>query len=67
MRTQPFDLTDIDWCPELWVACHDDDQSNARLAYNIWEDNGMDIKDTYVVDLLPLLGSFLLLLECIIF
>ncbi|KAF8343178.1 armadillo-type protein [Cantharellus anzutake] len=54
---QPFDLTDKDWCPEIWVACHDDDQPNARLAYDIWEDNGMDVKNPYGADLLPLLGS----------
>ncbi|KAG8940411.1 translational activator of GCN4, partial [Tulasnella sp. 419] len=27
---QPFDLTDLEWSPELWLACHDDDEQNAR-------------------------------------
>lgn len=52
---QPLDLTDIEFCVELWVACHDDDEENARLANKAWEDNGLDIPATYASALLPLL------------
>ncbi|TFY63660.1 hypothetical protein EVJ58_g3122 [Rhodofomes roseus] len=45
---QPFDLTDLDWSPEIWIACHDDDEQNARLARHIWEDNGMDVPKKFV-------------------
>ncbi|CAA7260345.1 unnamed protein product [Cyclocybe aegerita] len=45
---QPLDLTDMDWSPELWVACHDDDEQNARLARHVWEDNGLDIPEKYL-------------------
>lgn len=54
--SQPFDLTDMDWSSELWVACHDDDEQNARLAHHLWEDNGLDVSETFLDDLLPFLG-----------
>ncbi|KAF9012742.1 armadillo-type protein [Cyathus striatus] len=53
---QPFDLTDLDWSPELWVACHDDDEQNARLARHAWEDNGLDIPESFLDEILPYLG-----------
>ncbi|KAF7965509.1 hypothetical protein HWV62_43100 [Athelia sp. TMB] len=52
---QPFDLTDLDWSTELWIASHDDDEQNARLAQHVWEDNGLDVSDTYLDHLLPFL------------
>ncbi|KIJ11894.1 hypothetical protein PAXINDRAFT_157123 [Paxillus involutus ATCC 200175] len=53
---QPFDLTDFDWSPELWVACHDDDEQNARLANHVWDDNGLDVPEDFVDELLGFLG-----------
>ncbi|OJA10082.1 hypothetical protein AZE42_06300 [Rhizopogon vesiculosus] len=44
---QPFDLTDLDWSPQLWIACHDDDEQNARLAHHVWEDNGLDVPEDF--------------------
>ncbi|KAG8759295.1 translational activator of GCN4, partial [Ceratobasidium sp. 428] len=52
---QPFDLTELDWCPEIWIACHDDDEQNARLARHLWDDNGLDIPNGYIAELLPFL------------
>ncbi|KAI0688462.1 ARM repeat-containing protein [Cytidiella melzeri] len=52
---QPFDLTELDWTPELWIACHDNDEQNARLATHLWEDNGLDIPETFLGDLTPFL------------
>ncbi|KAJ6607520.1 armadillo-type protein [Mycena sp. CBHHK59/15] len=53
---QPFDLTDLDWSPQLWVACHDDDEQNGRLARHVWEDNGLDVPEAFLAELLPFLG-----------
>ncbi|KAJ8595557.1 ARM repeat-containing protein [Rhizopogon salebrosus TDB-379] len=44
---QPFDLTDLDWSPQLWIACHDEDEQNARLAQHVWEDNGLDVPEDF--------------------
>ncbi|KAF9059496.1 armadillo-type protein [Rhodocollybia butyracea] len=52
----PFDLTDLDWSPELWIVCHDDDDQNARLARHIWEDNGLDVPQSFIQHLLEYLG-----------
>ena len=36
---------------------HDDDEQNARLANHVWEDNGLDVPEDYLEDLLPFLGK----------
>ncbi|KAH9944598.1 armadillo-type protein [Amylocystis lapponica] len=48
---QPFDLVDIEWSAELWIACHDNDEQNARLARRIWDDNGMDVPENFIRDM----------------
>lgn len=53
-------MTDLDWCPELWLACHDDDEHNSNLANEIWEENGLDIVETYGRDLVPFLSEQIL-------
>ncbi|KAI0262196.1 ARM repeat-containing protein [Gloeopeniophorella convolvens] len=52
---QPFDLTELDWSPEILIACHDSDEQNARLARHIWEDNGLDVPEAYAPALLQFL------------
>ncbi|KDQ20094.1 hypothetical protein BOTBODRAFT_101949 [Botryobasidium botryosum FD-172 SS1] len=52
---QPFDLTDLDWSPELWIASHDSDEQNSRLSQHVWEDNGLDVADSFAKDLIPFL------------
>ncbi|RUS31239.1 hypothetical protein BC938DRAFT_478212 [Jimgerdemannia flammicorona] len=49
-----LDLTDIDFSRELWIACHDDDEVNAKLANQLWRDNGMDVDEFYKDPLLEL-------------
>ncbi|TFK68469.1 ARM repeat-containing protein, partial [Pluteus cervinus] len=53
---QPFDLTDLDWSTELWIAAHDEDEQNARLARHAWEDNGLDVPEAFLSHLLNYLG-----------
>ena len=48
----------MDWSPELWIACHDDDEQNARLARHAWEDNGLDVPENFLDSLLDFLGGF---------
>ncbi|CAB4435640.1 unnamed protein product [Rhizophagus irregularis] len=50
-----LDLTEIDFSCELWVACHDEDENNAKLASVLWEDNGMDVEPCYALELIPLI------------
>ena len=49
---QPVDLTDLDYSEELCIAVHDEDEQNASLALHLWEDNGLDIPETYLESLL---------------
>lgn len=52
-----LDLTDIDYSPELWVACHDENESNADLAKIQWEDNAMEVDEEYKDQLLSYIVS----------
>jgi len=54
---KPIDLTDLDYCEELWLAAHDADEQNASLALHLWEDNGLDVPATYLQPLLAYLGA----------
>lgn len=51
-------MTELDWSPEVWIACHDDDAQNARLASHVWEDNGLDVAEGYLGAMLAFLGAF---------
>ncbi|KAF9019240.1 ARM repeat-containing protein [Hymenopellis radicata] len=53
---QPFDLTELDFSPALWIACHDSDEQNAILAQKIWVDNGLDVPDALDDDMLQYLA-----------
>ncbi|KAK2463021.1 hypothetical protein APHAL10511_004676 [Amanita phalloides] len=53
---QPLDLTDMDWSPEVWLTYHDDDEHNAQLAQHVWEDNGLDVPEDFLDQLLNYLG-----------
>ncbi|KIY43656.1 translational activator GCN1 [Fistulina hepatica ATCC 64428] len=53
---QPFDLTDLEWSSELWIACHDSDEQNAKLSLHAWEDNGLDVPESFLPSLIDFLG-----------
>ncbi|EIW80197.1 ARM repeat-containing protein [Coniophora puteana RWD-64-598 SS2] len=40
---------------QLWIACHDEDDQNARLANHVWDDNGLDVPEAFLDQLLPYL------------
>ena len=52
---QPLDLTDLEFPVELWLACHDEDEENARLAEKAWEENGLDVPEAFADPLIALL------------
>ncbi|TIC67402.1 ARM repeat-containing protein [Wallemia mellicola] len=52
---QPIDITDIEFPTELWLACHDEDEQNSRLANHLWDDNGLDVSEDFLGKLIPYL------------
>jgi hypothetical protein len=50
-----IDLTNLDFCEEIWLACHDDVQENAELARTIWEDNALEAEPNSAYLILPYL------------
>lgn len=53
---QPLDLTELEFPANLWIACHDIDDRNRQLAATAWEDNGLDVPEAFLSQLLPFLG-----------
>jgi HEAT repeat protein len=52
-----LDLTDIDYSPQLWLACHDENEANAELAKVQWDENAMDVDENYKDQLLDYVVS----------
>ena len=50
-----IDLTSLDFCEEIWLACHDDVQENVDLARAIWEDNALELETESAYQTLPYL------------
>ncbi|GJN92071.1 hypothetical protein Rhopal_005099-T1 [Rhodotorula paludigena] len=53
---QPLDLTEHDFPTNLWVLAHDVDERNRELAITIWQENGLDVPETFLPRLIPLLS-----------
>lgn len=53
---QPFDLTELDFPTSLWILCHDVDERNRDLALTVWQENGLDVPETFLPQLIPMLS-----------
>lgn len=53
---QPVDMTELDYSEEIWIAVHDADEQNAKLALHLWDDNGLDLPETFLSTLPRYLG-----------
>ncbi|KAF2173884.1 hypothetical protein M409DRAFT_16153 [Zasmidium cellare ATCC 36951] len=40
-----LELVDRDFYEEIWLACHDDDEENAEIAHEIWQENELKITE----------------------
>lgn len=52
-----IDLTEADYCEEIWLACHDDSDENGELGHLIWQENGLETEPEHAFTMLPYLGS----------
>lgn len=52
-----IDLTELDFCEEIWLASHDDAEENVDLGLAIWKENALEIEGKDVFKLLPYLQS----------
>ena len=51
------DLTDLDFCEQIWLASHDDIDENATLGELIWEENALDVEPSNAFQIMPYLAS----------
>ncbi|KAK0946967.1 translational activator of GCN4 [Friedmanniomyces endolithicus] len=52
-----LELTERDFCIEVWLACHDDSEEHRDVAHEIWEENGFKITSDTAARCLPYLAS----------
>ena len=52
-----IDLTDYDFCIEIFLACHDDDPENADLGLLVWKVNALDSEPSDATKILTFLSS----------
>lgn len=50
-----IDLTDYDFCEEIWLASHDTNEENATLGAAIWQENGLESEPKEAYKMLPYL------------
>jgi hypothetical protein len=54
---QEFDLSELKYSDEIWIACHDNEESNAEIALTTWEENGFVISSDSIRSLYPFLDN----------
>ena len=47
----------MDYSDALWIAVQDADERNAKIALNLWEENGLDVRESSIATLLPFLSE----------
>lgn len=52
-----IDLTEADFCDEIWLACHDDLDENNELGRLIWKENGLEAESEHAFAMVPYLMS----------
>lgn len=54
---QEFDLSELSYADEVWIGCHDNDDTNAELALTIWEENQFNVSLDSIRTLYPFLDQ----------
>ncbi|CAK7892363.1 eIF-2-alpha kinase activator Gcn1p [[Candida] anglica] len=52
-----FDLSDMSYSNELWIAVHDNDPQCSEFAASIWSESGFEIPADVVTQLLPFFNN----------
>ncbi|CDK24258.1 unnamed protein product [Kuraishia capsulata CBS 1993] len=52
-----FDLTDLGFSSEIWIACHDNIEHNAEIARTIWEESEFKLDNSSPKKLIAFLGD----------
>ncbi|KAI1879333.1 hypothetical protein JX265_002287 [Neoarthrinium moseri] len=47
------DLSELDFSDEIWLACHDDNEENADVGKEIWEESGFKLSEDVPFRMLP--------------
>ncbi|KAK9324958.1 armadillo-type protein [Lipomyces orientalis] len=52
-----FEISQVTYSNELWIACHDENELNAKVANSIWDENDLDIDEATPIKMLPFLEN----------
>ncbi|KAK7937977.1 eIF-2-alpha kinase activator GCN1 [Apiospora aurea] len=51
------DMSELDFSDEIWIACHDDDETNIEIAREIWDESGFKVSKDVPFKMIPYLES----------
>ncbi|KAK6851708.1 hypothetical protein PG995_011833 [Apiospora arundinis] len=51
------DMSELDFSDEIWIACHDDDETNVEIAREIWDESGFKVSKDVPFKMIPYLES----------
>ncbi|KAK8022266.1 eIF-2-alpha kinase activator GCN1 [Apiospora rasikravindrae] len=51
------DMSEFDFSDEIWIACHDDDETNIETAREIWDESGFKVSKDVPFKMIPYLES----------
>lgn len=51
------DMSELDFCNEVWLAAHDDEDENRQLGLEIWEEGGFSVSEEVPFKMLPYLET----------
>ncbi|KAK8092029.1 eIF-2-alpha kinase activator GCN1 [Apiospora hydei] len=51
------DMSELDFSDEIWIACHDDDETNIEIAREIWDEGGFKVSKDVPFKMIPYLES----------
>ncbi|KAK8076513.1 eIF-2-alpha kinase activator GCN1 [Apiospora phragmitis] len=51
------DMSELDFSDEIWIACHDDDETNIEIAREIWDESGFKVSKDVPFKMIPYLET----------
>ncbi|KAK8057620.1 eIF-2-alpha kinase activator GCN1 [Apiospora saccharicola] len=51
------DMSELDFSDEIWIACHDDDETNIEIARDIWDESAFTVSKDVPFKMIPYLES----------
>ncbi|KAH3665419.1 hypothetical protein OGAPHI_003603 [Ogataea philodendri] len=54
---EEFDLSELEFCEEIWISVFDNEEINRRIAQTIWDESGFHVDESSPSKLIPFLNN----------